>query len=210
MPTEAIATNNTLVYVDRPLANAIAAKLIGVLHSNSVGGKRSVSVNWLVGGEVGAESSQGTSFDIRELLPEDLVYQFFPLVKERHTTLESALPKLTAGTGSGLLPGSPISIQGKLRVPEFTDELLALSSTPPGEIGLPSRPFHGEPCVGAFLVSSDYSIPIYFAESAKYQIPYCHDQPVEVTGVLRWVPPYSPGGAKSLNLAVRCAALWLR
>ena len=70
--------------------------------------------------------------------------------------------------------------------------------------------FHGETCFTGILEERGFRIPVYFLESAKNQVCFSVNQPVEVTGIVRWSPPYSPGGAHSLSLAVRVAALWLR
>lgn len=200
---------NTIVYVDRPLAIAIAAKLIGVLQTQTQGTTKSASLNWLITTNLGSQSSTARGSDVRELMPEDLVYHFYDAISEKHDKIEQIIGRLSTGTENGFIPGTVISIKGKLVFPDLTLPAAISPFTSP-DIDLPTLIFHGEPCIVGQLKSDDYVIPVYFTESAKYQIVFCNNQPVEVTGVLRWVPPYSPNGGRAINLAIRCAALWLR
>lgn len=200
---------HTLIYVDRALAIAIAAKLVGVLRTRSAGSKTTAGVNWLVSAQV--EDSAGTSeqADIREMLPEDLMHYIYPQIGERYDKLDSVLTKLATGTKDSLIPGDVVSISGKLHFPQ----LASIGSYSPFQdidVDLPSVQFHGEACLVAELKDESYILPVFLSEVAKYQVSFCHDQPVEITGIVRWTPPYSPGGAHALNLALRGAAVWLR
>jgi hypothetical protein len=200
---------NTLVYVDRPLAIAIAAKLVGVLQTQTEGSSKTASFNWLVSAGVGSQDTSATASDVRELLPEDLLYFLYPHIQHRLTSIEPVIGKFSAGTADSFSPGTIVSIHGNLTFPEL-DLPEKYSPFKHSDINLPSVMFHGEPCIVGRLESGSFIIPVFFSESSKYQVVFCNDEPVEVTGVLRWTPPYSPKGGRALNLAIRCAALWLQ
>jgi hypothetical protein len=200
-----------LVYVDKPMAVAIAAKLIGVLRTATHNTKNAVSLNWLVGASTEAGDSNSDQTDLREMLPEVLMYMLYQKIPSRGLSLEETVSKFVLGATGSLIPGDVVSTKGKMefpgleKVPEFSPEMDSRVELP-----LKARFFHGEACVLAFLTDGAYRLPVYVPETSKYQLAFCHEQPVEVTGVVRWVPPYSPGGARALGLALRCAAVWLR
>jgi hypothetical protein len=201
---------NTLVYVDRPLAIAIAAKLVGVLQTQTEGSTKTASFNWLVSAGVGAQNMSAKASDVRELLPEDLVHFLYPHITERHSSIESIIGKLSAGAGDAFPPGTVISVQGKLSFPDLGGLSQGYSPYKHADVEIPQVMFHGESCIVGKLESGAFVVPAFFTESSKYQVVFCNDEPVEVTGVLRWTPPYSPKGSRALNLAIRCAALWLQ
>lgn len=201
---------NTLVYVDHNLIVAVAAKLIGVLKTQGQGHKSSAKLNWFV--QVGHESSVTTTeeVDIRQMLPEDIVYLLYPHIQEKHANVEPVLSRFTTGTRDSLIPGNVVSIKGKLIFKDLGTQTETHEPFSNVDINLPSHSYHGEKCIVAELHDGGYRLPVYIPEVAKYQTCFCHNDPVEVTGIVRWHPAYSPGGAGSLNLAIRCAALWLR
>lgn len=202
---------NTLIFVDRQLSISIAANLVGVLQTNTVTDSTNASVSWLV--RVGFDQGEATTnqLDAREMLPEDLIYYFHDYIENRFTNLEEALPKLSTGASASFIPGNVISINGVLR---FNDLEIPENYSPfsPVEIPINKVMFHGEECIVAELRGDNgsYRIPVFLPVSSSFQVLFCQNQPVEITGVLRWIPPYSPGGASSLNLAIRAAAVWLR
>lgn len=200
---------HTLIFVDKPLVVAIAAKVVGVLTSHAKGRHARAGANWLISAGVEATETTSEQYDIREMLPEDLIYYIYPDILEKHDKISTILPKMSTGVKDSLVPGDVISISGQLnfsQIPELENHSPFQST----EINLPIISFHGENCIVAELKDDGYNLPIYLPELAKYQVVYCHDQPVEITGIVKWVPPYSPGGAGSLNLAIRSAAVWLR
>lgn len=202
-------TVNILVYVDQPLAVALAAKLVGILTTHTDGQHSRAGINWLI--SAGVETTQTGSYqnDVREMLPEDLIYYLFPKISERYESVSTSLDKLATTSSESLVPGDVISICGSLNFPHMNEDI-NFSPLENIELDLPSVSFHGERCIVAQLSDSQYKIPVYFPDISKYQVIFCQNQPVEVTGIVRWVPPYSPSGARALNIAIRVAALWLR
>ncbi|MFW2475332.1 MAG: hypothetical protein ACN4EP_00355 [Sediminibacterium sp.] len=200
---------NILLYVDKELSIAIAANMVGVLKTVSQNQSTKIGANWLI--NIGHDEGDSTAnqFDIRELLPEDLVYHFHEKISNKFEKLSDLIPNMTAGSDKSFIPGSVVSVYGKLLFPNFK---LPADQSPFEQFdpNLKSIIFHGEECIVGEIKNEDYGIPVYFPVSSKYQIAFSHNQPVEITGVLRWTPPYSPGGGRSLNLALRCAILWLR
>lgn len=207
MPTD---IERVLVWVDRPLAIAAAAKMAGVLRTkgSAAGGK--AGLNWLVSTEVSTLESDAITSDIRELLPEELMYHFYSLISMRPNSVDAALPYLTANSKNGALPGAVVSVPGRLSFPGLPEKLPEYSPYSHVDVAIPTAVFHGETTIVAKLSTAEYSVPVFLGESARHHVLFCNNQPVEVTGILRWVPPYSPGGARSCNLAIRCFALWLR
>jgi hypothetical protein len=59
----------TLIFVDKPLATAVAAKLVGVLSTKGKTYNDSIGLNWLVKVSADDSETQSTQQDIRELLP---------------------------------------------------------------------------------------------------------------------------------------------
>lgn len=200
---------NTLIYVDRNLSIATAANLVGVMTSKSDSESSKVGLNWLISASVDESSSTAKQYDIREMLPEDLAYYYHERIENRFENLTELIPLLTTGIKDSLIPGNVISVYGKLTFPNFQ---LPTNYSPfePVEIDIKSYLFHGEDCMIAELKNEDYRIPVYLPTSSKYQVAFCHNQPVEITGIVRWTPPYSPGGRNSSNLAIRGALVWLR
>jgi hypothetical protein len=201
--------SHTLIFVDRALATAIAAKVVGVLKSHSEGRNKKVGANWLISAGLEATETTSEQYDLREMLPEDLMYYIYPTIPEKHDKISSLLPKMTTGTNNSLAPGDVVSVNGRLLFRGFSP-VEGHSPFQDTDVDLPLISFHGEKCIVAELFDDSYKIPVYLPDSAKYQVVYCNNQPVEITGITRWVPPYSPGGAGSLNLAIRAAAVWLR
>ena len=201
---------NTLIYVDSKLSISIAANLVGVLSSSEQTQSNKIGVNWLLTSSIGVEESSTTQKDIRELLPEDLVYLFYPHIVQKFDNLENALPLLNTTSPDSLKPGNVVSLKGKLVFNELGENPPSFSPFTPQDVNLKSFFFHGEECIVGELHNSNYKIPVYLPSLSKYQVVFCHNQPVEITGIVRWSPPYSPGGASSLNLTIRCAAVWLR
>jgi len=199
----------TLVYVDRQLAIAMAVKLIGlqISEERSTGGGG--SFNWLIQAYVSHDASTGITTDIRELLPEEVMYELYDAISDEYK-FEKVSDCVTAMAESGdkrLLPGRPISVQGKLMLPDM--KLSRYDPFNPPDIEVKTFNFHGEKCFTGKLHGDDFILPIYFDEGAEAQVAFCHQQPVEVTGIVRWSPSYSPQGSRALNLVIRTAALWL-
>lgn len=202
--------SNTLVYVEKELAVAIAAKIVGILKSNTTEHHIKGGANWLVTASLEKTKGVETQTDIRELLSEDIIYYIAPKIENRFGNISEVLPKFNTTSANSFIPGNVVSICGKLsfpNMPEFKDYSPFYENS---EIEMPVCHFHGEKCLIATLSDGNYQIPVYFSDVSKYQLIFCNNQPVEITGIVRWVPPYTPGGAHSLNLAVRGAALWLR
>lgn len=200
---------NTLIYVDRELLVGIGAMLVGVSQQETTRKGYGASLNWLIQSNVSIDDSLGVTRDIRELLPELLFYRVYPKISKKFDQVETAVKALATPETSELLPGTPVAISGVLSFPEITGVGSYNPFDPPN---IPVKTFliHGERCFVGRLHQSGFVLPAYFVEQAKSQVIFCQDQPVEVIGVLRWSPPYSPGGAKSLNLLLRVVALLLR
>lgn len=198
-----------ILYVDRSLAIAIAANLVGVLNTKGQSRTEKVGFNWLVSAGQDDAWANTSQLDIREMLPEDLVYYFYNKIPYRYENLESLLPKLTVGTSDSLLPGNVVSVKGSLFFPNLT---LNANNSPFEEVELDVKKhiFHGEECIVAELKNGDYKIPVYLPYSSRFQVLFCQNQPVELTGVVRWIPSYNPNGSRSINLALRCAVVWLK
>jgi hypothetical protein len=201
---------HTLVFVDRPLAVAVAAKLVGVLTTHTNGFTTRTSLNWLISAGMDEQNADTRQVDIREMLPEHLLYYVYPHIDSFFPSINTQLlDKLATGPSGGFIPGDVLSVCGTLRLHNI-DAVPPVSPFDPVELNLPTTVFHGEVCIPVELKDSNYTLPVFIPENAKYQVAFCHNQPVEITGIVRWAPPYSPGGARSLNLAIRIAALWLR
>lgn len=204
-----MSPRSVLIYVDRAFSISIAANLVGITKTISKSATTRIAVNWLISAGADDGSITADQIDIREMLPEDLVYYFQDKIKNRFESLKDLIPQLSTGVSSSLIPGNVVSVCGKLF---FKDLAMASNFSPfePFDVDLKSSIFHGEECIVAELKTEDYRIPIYLPVSSKYQVAFCHNQPVEIMGIVRWTPPYSPGGSSSINLAIRCAVIWLK
>jgi len=201
---------NTLVWVDRQLAASVAAKMAGVLQTKGSNFKTRGAVNWLIAAELSSERSSSITADIRELLPEDLIYHFYEYIPDRGIQVSQIASRLSTSSKDGYKPGTVVSIEGNLLFPKVKFGRQKITPFDQPDIEVPEVHFHGDLSIGAELTSDKYTLPVFFPAASKYQILYCNQQPVEISAVLRWVPPYSPGGAASLNLALSPFALWLR
>src|SRR5689334_10677719 len=109
---------NIPIYIDRELLVAVAAKLVGVLSEDSRGRSGGAGLNWLIQGTVSAETGHTVARDIRELLPEDVLYSIYDKVTNRFNVADCI--EAFARTGEQqLLPGSVVSAQGILSFPDL-------------------------------------------------------------------------------------------
>lgn len=202
---------HTLVYVDRRLAVAMAVKLIGLELNRTQSRERGGAFNWLIQAYIDHGETTGISTDIRELLPEEIMYETYEAVavEYKFKDIASCITGMAATGDKRLLPGRPISVEGVLKFPDLAN-LGSYNPFDPPDINIKTFQFHGEKCFTGEIHGDGYKLPVYFDEAAKAQVTFCNDYPVEVTGIVRWSPPYSPKGAHSLNLVIRAAALWLR
>jgi hypothetical protein len=198
------------VYTDRDLTIAMAVPLIGVQSERLVEHDQTAGFNWLVQARIGRGESSSVMQDIRELLPEELAHAVFDAIPDerKELSVKDAVAMLSATGEARVLPGRPMSITGLLHINELV-ELSKFDPFDPPPIDLKTFNFHGETCFAAELQGDNYRLPVYFGDASRAQVAYCHTNPVELTGVLRWCPPYSPRGAASLQLALRVAAVWL-
>lgn len=202
---------HTLVYVDRNLAVAMAVKLVGLQHHSSKTEGAGGSFNWLIQAYVSRDDSLGITTDIRELLPEEVIYEIYEAIDDEYkfNRVATCVEKMAESGEKRLLPGRPISVQGVLRFPNLA-KVTDYNPFDPPDIQVKTFKFHGEQCFIGEIHGEGFRMPIYFDEAAKAQVAFCDENPVEITGIVRWSPPYSPKGARSLNLVIRAAALWLR
>jgi len=202
---------HTLVYVDRQLAVAIAVKLVGIqLHrgqSHRVGG----AFNWIIQAYVSRDENVSFTTDIRELLPEEVMYEVYEAIDKEYKfeNVGKCIEKMAEIGENQLLPGRPISVQGLLKFPDL-QKFSPYNPFDPPNIDVKTFQFHGEKCFVGEMHGESFRLPVYFDEASKAQVAFCNENPAEVTGIVRWSPPYSPKGARSLSLAIRVAALWLR
>ena len=188
---------NTVIYVDQDLMTAIAAKRVGLLREDAKGTTGGMSLNWLIQSSVSTDTRQSISRDVRELLPEDVVYMVYDHIEHRFESVRDCINGLADTGPDQLLPGSVISVQGVLSFPDTA--IPAYDPFSPPTIDVRTFSVHGQRCFVGRLSSDGFSLPLYFIESAKDQICFCNNEPVEVIGVARWSPPYRPGGSKSLT-----------
>jgi hypothetical protein len=188
----------------------MAVKLVGLeLHrnrTNTTGG----GFSWLVQAYVSRDESVGSTTDIREILPEEIMYEVYRAIGDEFKckTLAPCIEKMAATGPDRLLPGHPISVIGVLTFAELGT--LKYDPFAPPDINMKTFQFHGEECFVGELQGDGYRIPVYFPKESMAQVAFSSGEPVEITGIVRWSPPYSPKGARSLSLAIRVAALWLR
>lgn len=200
----------TLVYADRQLGVAMAVPLIGVQSQQVMEHGQTAGFNWLVQARIERAGSASVMQDIRELLPEELAHAVLEAIPHgrKHLSTKAAVSLLAATDDSRVLPGNPMSIGGLLYIPGI-EELSTFDPFDPPPIDVKTFNFHGETCFAAELQGEGYRLPVYFGYDSRAQVAYCHTHPVELTGVLRWCPAYSPQGAASLHLAMRVGAVWL-
>lgn len=188
----------------------MAVPLVGLQSQKAVQSDRSASFNWIIQGQVSRGNTASVLQDIREMLPEELVHALYDAMPaaRRAVTPKDAVSLMERTGDDRLLPGNPLSIEGELQIAGLSN-LDGYDPFKPQPIELDTFNFHSEPCFAGQLRGSGYRLPVYFDEKAKAQVAYCHESPVELTGIVRWCPPYSPKGASSLQLALRVAAVWL-
>jgi hypothetical protein len=189
----------------------MAVKLVGLQVNNGNETEVGTAFNWLIQAHVNQKDSSGISVDMRELLPEEVMYEVYKAIDEKHKfqKILKCIDKMAENGENRLLPGHPISVQGILKFPEMK-EYQGYNPFNPPDLHVNTFLFHGEKCFVGELYSDGFRLPVYFDEAAKEQILFCHDEPIEITGIVRWAPPYSPKGSKSLNLVIRAASLWLQ
>lgn len=193
---------NTLIYVDSSPLLAIATKLVGSTITQARGESGQVGLKLFASAALSSQESRQVQRDLALFLPEDLMYEVFPLITDRFENLDAAKTRLTTGPDHGFRPGAVVSVGGVLRRSRDRKE---------GDHGeLEEVEFHGESALAAGLQSDELRLPVYCPRPARQQLEAQLGEPVELTGILRWVPPYSPGGSSSWNLALRVVAVWLR
>lgn len=202
---------HTLVYVDREMAVAMAVKLVGLEIHKQKTNTGTGGFNWLIQAYVAHGETTGIVTDIRELLPEEVMYEIYDAINAeyKYSNVESCVRGLEQRGDRQLLPGRPISVSGLLHFPEIK-KITSYDPYNPPDIEMRTFNFHGERCFAGEIHGEGFKLPIYFHESAKEQVTFADDNPIEITGIVRWSPPYSPRGASSLNLVIRAAAVWLR
>ena len=202
---------HTLVYVDRELAIAMAVKLVGLELNKQKTNTGSGGFNWLIQANVVHGETTGIMTDIRELLPEEVMYELYNAIdaEYKYPNVQACVQGMGQSGDRQLLPGRPISVSGLLRFPDMK-AIAAYDPYNPPDIEMRTFNFHGERCFAGEIHGEGFKLPIYFHESAKEQIAFADGNPIEITGIVRWSPPYSPLGASSLNLVIRVAGVWLR
>lgn len=202
---------HTLVYVDRQIAVAMAVKLVGLEQHKQNINTGSGGFNWLIQANISHGERTGIITDIRELLPEEVMYEIYEALdtEYKYSSVEDCVRGMEKRGEGQLLPGRPISVSGLLRFPGLQN-IESYDPFNPPDIEVRTFNFHGEPCFAGEIHGNDFKLPVYFHESAKEQVTFANDNPIEITGIVRWSPPYSPRGASSLNLVIRVAAVWLR
>jgi hypothetical protein len=188
----------------------MAVPLIGLQSQKIVQNGASASFNWLIQSQISRNRSESILADIREILPEELAHGLLNAIPEnrKHLTMKAAIAALVETGAERVLPGNPMSVEGVLKIPGL-QSLKAFDPFKPPSIELDTFTFHSESCFVGELHGDGYKLPVYFDEASRAQVAYCHENPVELTGILRWCPPYSPRGASYLQLALRVAAVWL-
>jgi hypothetical protein len=199
---------NTPVYVDRNLITAIGAQLVGLRIDQSTTTTTGLALNWLIQSNLAVDETTGIGRDVREFLPEHILYMIYPELKCKFDSIESCIDVLSKGGEDRLLPGEPLAVKGILNFPDLKVETFDPFSPPDIEV----RTFliHGEECFVGRLEGNGFRLPLYFLKDAKQQVLFCNNMPVEVVGIIRWSPAYSTGGAKSLNSIIRIASVLLR
>lgn len=202
---------NHLVYVDAQMVRAITAKLVGSELRRDKGNTLTARWSFLIQTSISTGESSSIMNDLREYLPEDIVHELYPKISDdrRFDDVSSAVNYLSTHGLGALVPGNAISISGNLSLPGV-GETLEFDPFQPIDIEFPTFKFHQEDCFAGILNGGGYQLPVYFLKEAVNQVAFCHGHPVELTGIVRWSPGYRPKGGKSLNLALRVAAIWLK
>ncbi len=195
--SDSVQPLNTLAYIDSVPLLAIAAKLVGNSVSTASSDGGSIGFQWGATFEARVQESREIQRDLALFLPEDLMYEVYGAIPQRHSGLQQVKAKLTTGTEGGFRPGSVVSIEGRLERPE-------------GAAAWQAERFHGEDALAAQLASDDLRLQVRIPHAAREQADALVGEPVELTGILRWTPGYSPGGSATWNLALRAVAIWLR
>lgn len=199
---------HTPVYVDKQLITSIGVQLVGLRIDQSRTKGGGASLNWLIQSNISVSETDGIARDITELLPERVLYMIYPEIKHKFLDVEKAVNTLALTGDNKMLPGEPVSIKGSLSFPDIGESVFDPFSPP--ELLVKTFQVHGESCFVGKLEGNGFTLPLYFLEEAKQQVGFCNKMAVEAVGIVRWSPAYSTGGAKSLNLIVRVAALLLR
>ncbi|MEO9875145.1 MAG: hypothetical protein ABJM26_20600 [Anderseniella sp.] len=200
-----------LVFVDRPLSISMAVSLVGLEIENTRTSGLQGGLSWLIQTNYSEDQSSSVMRDIREMLPETLAHDIDPKIPDAHRfgSVKDCVESL-ANTGDGrILPGMPVKLAGVLTFPGF-EEIGDYDPLSPPDIELPKFSFHGENCVLGQLEGDGFALPLYFLNDYVEQVAFCHNCPVEVTGIVRWSPGYRTRGARTLNLAIRVASLSLQ
>ncbi|WP_424970630.1 hypothetical protein [Dinoroseobacter sp. S76] len=200
-----------LVYVDGETIRSIAVKYVGMEIGRTSGREISGSWNFLIQGEVSGAETNSVMRDIRAMLPEDIVLAVVPNLPSEvvFSSVGEAVEAFAQSGENRLVSGAAVRLRGRIVVPNH-DETLEFDPFAPPKLELPVVTFHDEQCFVVRVEGDDYRLPVYVPEAAKSQLVFCHDNPVDLLGIVKWSPGYSPRGGRSLNLAVRAVALWLR
>ena len=199
---------NTPVYIDKSLMTAIGAQIVGIKIDETSTTSSGLSLNWLIQSNLAVGETTGVGRDIRELLPEHLLYMIYPEVKCKFDSVESCIDSLAKSGEDRLLPGEPLAVKGIIQFSGINTTTFDPFNPP--DIEVQTFLVHGEVCFAGRLKGNGFRLPLYFPQEARQQVLFCGNMPVEVVGIIRWSPAYSTGGAKSLNSIIRVAALLLR
>ncbi|HFD31348.1 MAG TPA: hypothetical protein ENJ28_01350 [Gammaproteobacteria bacterium] len=206
-----------LIYVDKELTTAIAANLIGTEVQKTKGTTRGIKLGGAILGLMILEENDSNeeSFTIvknmKEYLPEDVIRAIYPTIpaERMFNNVHSAVKYLATKGNGNLMPGDTISIEGILTFPYMEDKE-EFDPFMPEDIQPKTFQFHTDTCFAGILNGEGYQLPVYFPESSINQVHCGHDNPVEIVGIVRWSPSYTPKGGNALNLALRVAAVWFQ
>ena len=187
-----LKTTDVLIKVDKEMAIAVAASLLGAQVTVSESESATASFSWLLGASVSNTDTSGRVSDIRTLLPEHLAYEISKEVREIHETVGNLISVLPTKK-----PGDTILVRGQL---DTHNKLVR---------GTEVSMLQDEECGVFSLNDASFSLPLYFPLPWKADLNHLMGQPVLISAVVRWTPPYSPKGSASLNLALRPFAIWL-
>src|SRR5450759_1978707 len=109
---------NTPVYVDKNLVTAIAAQLVGLRLDKSSTTSKGFSLNWLIQSNMAIDETTGVGRDIREYLPEHVLYMIYPELQFKFENVESCIEVLSKGGEDRLLPGMSLAVKGILQFPD--------------------------------------------------------------------------------------------
>lgn len=99
---------------------AIGTQLVGLRRDQSSTTTRGLSLNWLIQSNLALEETDGIGRDIREFLPEHLLYMIYPELKCKFENAENCIEALSKGGEQRLLPGEPLAVKGILQFPDVT------------------------------------------------------------------------------------------